>query len=385
MTSEIFDKMHLRFVKKRMLAMTFGESNRGGYRPLYAEAADTVLEKIYGGRRIATKILESRSYQDVASVLNKIDYEAFFQMLRGEASYRMLAGMIMLRYRIDRGDVDSKNKKYLNKAIARIVDDFDIRTDSAELMFDDLISYAKGHRNGKGFDSIDLFDDDEYRPRKRKGKKHDYGNLFDDDDLYDDDYGVRAVNDYDYGYDEDLTNPSQDAFDAFVESENRRNESRRSRNNRRRDDRDDDLYDDKEDDKSVKSELSDAINSLAEVYTKVEMAKLQAQTAQPQTPVNIPMPEPKPKKEASNQEVIDLVGKLATHIDARMNDVNGSISRLAKATEKTFDDVYDRLAGNEEDDNVVDDSSSSEGNFVCSSKDFLDAEISKSVSKNSEG
>lgn len=371
MTNDIFDKLHLKFIKKRIVSLCLGESSRG-YRPtMYVDAADNVLEKIFGNRRIASKIIDSRSYGDVASVLNKIDYEAFFEMLNIERSYKMLASMVLLRYKIDRGDMDGKNKKVINKAVNRIINDFEVKTDAAELLFDDLMAYAKGGRGRDDFSSVDLFDDDD--DRHRNGRRRSYSNLFDDDEYYYDRRpSKRRDRDKDdtYDYMGNLYDDTDDvgAFEKFAEAEDRR-----SKNNEQRRD-----YRDYEEDNHQNDFDSDQFARDVASMTAAMLSKRMQAAA----PVSEPaiMPEPRPKKEASNQDIVSLIGKLANHMDSQISGIHDSINDLREATKETFDDVYDRIESGMTD--SVSESNTSEGNFICSSQDFLNAEISKSISKN---
>lgn len=378
MSDNIFDKMHLSFVKKRVVTLCLGESARG-YRTLYADAADAILEKLYGTRRIATKILDSRSYQDVSNVLNKIDYEAFFQMLRGDSSFKMLAMLVLFKYKLDRGDIDSKNKKVINKAIAKLVDEFEIRSDPNDIQFEELFDFVKGRGgNSRGYDYVDLFDDE--RPSKKRRGKHGYDNLFDlDDDDDMDDFGSGIRNVTEYVFDDDLTNPGRDVFAEFCEAETRKAERRRSRRPEKSSYRDrDNDFDDMDNDENAAilesvRKLSETVNNLVEMNN----------SSQNYVPRNY-NPAPPPPRQNDNRDVLQIVEKLAGHIDDQISQLNTNIEDLAKATSNTFDDVYDKLCPPESASEVTEVESQNEGNFVQSSQDFLNSEIAKSVSRNSD-
>lgn len=185
---DIFEKNSLQYVKKRIVTMTIGETRRGRG-TIYLEAADDVFEQLFGVRRYASRIADTRTISEMRALLKKVDYEALFEILRMSESYKRLAQLVLLKYDMEKGEVDGKDyKKTYKRAIARFIDEYGIRTNAGEMKYADLKDYALGRRDyddDYAFDAI-YDDDDDYKSFRKKSNRT-FSDLMDDDDIFDDD------------------------------------------------------------------------------------------------------------------------------------------------------------------------------------------------------
>lgn len=317
--------------------MVLGESRRGGFRPIYEEAADAVLERIFGEPGIATRILNTNSYSGIARIVDKIDYMALFRMLEVERTYNLLAGLVLYKYKVDRGQVPNtkKAKNAIKDTINIIRGDFDIRGDSAdsvEEMIKDFVKARKGSMRDEddvfspiGYGSIMEDEDDYYGPNNLSSIMGSYGNL-----TYDDDNST--------------------AFDKYAAMNGKRQSQTRQAPTRFEANLDEDDYSNDRSSSDSRA-LASALESINDTNRMI-LNKLDSQRAQPMAP---PTPAPSRRKstppppdniavEATVSNMMTpLVRNLGEMIGQMQVNMQNSLINMQHSTNAALNDIHDRL------------------------------------------
>ena len=307
-TQTQLESSEMEFIKLRIIQLCVTVS-RGRKRYVYKSAADKVLNKLFGVKGLASKIMECRSYSSMTTLMSNVDTDALFNILRLSDAYTMLAKIIKLKYDLDAGRCDPKHERDYRKALSHMIDLFDIHTNMVEHQHDDVFRFAKGYK-----DSMNR------RNRDRRIGDDDYGygirNLFDDDDedcLFD----SINVNLFDDDVDHIGGIEGRDEYEIFMSQRKTKKASSMK-------DEDSDVMDD-----SFARIANTIMDRLDDIESRIDRSnpttESYAQTA-PQAPVM--------------GYVADTgIQILSQKMDSMSDHINGRISNLESATKDAFNGV----------------------------------------------